>query len=103
MNYLLKSLQKQDQKLDEIKSMLLGQKTVLTFDEATVYTGFSRSHLYKLTSSGKIPHSKPKGKMIFFDKAELTKWLLQNPIKTADEIETEAANHVTLNRNGGVR
>lgn len=103
MDYILKSLQQQDQKLDEIKSMLLGNKTVLTFDETAIYTGFSKSHLYKLTSTGRIPHFKPQGKMIFFNKEELDAWLLQNPVKTTDEIETEAANYVTLNRKGGIR
>ena len=31
----------------------------------------SRSYLYKLTASGNIPHSKPNGKMIFFEKRKL--------------------------------
>lgn len=103
MDFILKSLQQQDQKLDEIKSMLLGQKTVLTFDEAAIFTGFSKSHLYKLTSTGKIPHYKPQGKLIFFNKEDLDAWLLQNPVKTTNDIETEASNYATLKGKGGMR
>ncbi len=103
MDIVIKSLNNQSQKLDEIKSILLSQKAVLTFDEAAIYTGFSRSHLYKLTANGNIPHSKPRGKMIFFEKDILDKWLLQNPVTTSNEIETMASNYVTLHQKGGVR
>ncbi len=101
MDYILKSLNKQEKQLDELKAMLLGQKTVLSFDEAAIYTGFSKSHLYKLTSLGDIPHSKPKGKMIFFHREELDQWLLQNPIKITEVIQSEASNYVTLKGKGG--
>ena len=66
------------ERLDRLEKLLAGHKEVLTFDEACDYTGISRSYLYKLTASGKIPHSKPNGKMIFFDKDEIVRWLLQN-------------------------
>lgn len=54
----------------------LTTKAVLTFQEVLEYTGFSASYLYKLTSLGLIPHNKPRGKMIFFNRLELEKWLL---------------------------
>lgn len=66
------------ERLDRLEKLLIGSKEVLTFDEASDYTGISRSYLYKLTASGKIPHSKPNGKMVFFDKKKLVDWLLQN-------------------------
>lgn len=68
----------------------LCQKNVLTFNEALVYIGLSRSHMYKLTSSRRIPHYKPHGKLIYFDRAELDAWLLQNPVKTKEQLEAEA-------------
>lgn len=81
-------------KLIEIeKTISLSQKDVLTFDEVCTYTGLSRSHLYKLTCANKIPHSKPFGKMLYFERAELNKWLLQNPITTVDEIERQAVDY----------
>ncbi|MEN3322199.1 helix-turn-helix domain-containing protein [Mariniflexile soesokkakense] len=66
------------ERLDRLEKLLVGSKEVLTFDEASDYTGISRSYLYKLTASGKIPHSKPNGKMVFFDKKKLVDWLLQH-------------------------
>lgn len=53
-------------------------KEVLTSDEAARYMGISKSYLYKLTMSGKIPHYKPMGKMCYFNRAELEQWLQQN-------------------------
>jgi excisionase family DNA binding protein len=73
-------------------------KKILNLDELATYTGISKSYLYKLTSQGIIPHSKPFGKMIFFDKEEIDKFLLSNKIKLASEIEMEAATFVTLKK-----
>ncbi|MDA9775360.1 helix-turn-helix domain-containing protein [Algibacter sp.] len=78
------------ERLDRLEKLLIGHKEVLTFDEACDYTGISRSYLYKLTSSGKIPHSKSNGKMLFFEKKKLVDWLLQNNRKSKQELEAEA-------------
>jgi excisionase family DNA binding protein len=78
------------ERLDRLEKLLVGHKEVLTFDEACDYTGISRSYLYKLTASGKIPHSKPNGKMLFFEKKKLVDWLLQNKRKSHQDIEAEA-------------
>ncbi|WP_203296260.1 helix-turn-helix transcriptional regulator [Luteirhabdus pelagi] len=82
------------EKLDRIESLLLGTKQVLTFDEASTYTGISRSYLYKLTSAGIVPHSKPNGKLIFFDINRLNEWLIQNNRKSKSEIKDEALSYV---------
>ena len=39
------------------------------------YLDISQSMLYKLTCNGEIPHFKPRGKTIFFEKKELIKWI----------------------------
>ena len=83
-----------EEKLDKIQSLLLGSKQVLTFEEACEYTGISRSYLYKLTSSGIVPHSKPNGKMIFFDINRLNEWLLSNDRKSKFELRNDALNYV---------
>ena len=90
------SLQTIEQKLTNIENMLVASKEVLTFDGFCQLTGFSRSYAYKLTSAGIVPHSKPNGKNLFFDRAKVQEWLLGKPIKTAAEIKTQAANYVTL-------
>lgn len=86
------------EKLDRIESLLLGSKQVLTLDEACAYTGISRSYLYKLTSAGIVPHSKPNGKLIFFDINRLNEWLLQNNRKSKSKIQNEALSYVLKKR-----
>jgi excisionase family DNA binding protein len=81
---------KLEERLDRIEKLLIGSKNVLTFDEAYDYKGISRSYMYKLTSGGIITHSKPNGKMIFFSKENLDKFLLQNSKKSEFQIESEA-------------
>jgi excisionase family DNA binding protein len=62
------SLKEIAKKLSNIETLLSSTKTVLNFDEAALLTGLSKSYLYKLTSSGMIPHYKPLGKHIFFNR-----------------------------------
>jgi hypothetical protein len=45
-----------------------------------------------------VPHYKPRGKMIYFNRVELEEWLLQNRIATSDEIEAKASKYVTLDK-----
>lgn len=96
----IETLQRLEKKVNNLESCFLGQKAVLTFDEASTYTGFSRSYLYKMTSTGKIPCFKPQGKMIFFDRLLLENWLLKNQAEK-EEIDRAASTYVTLNRRGG--
>jgi excisionase family DNA binding protein len=81
------------QQLDRIEAAALGQKNVLNFDEACRYIGISHSDMYKRTSNREIPHFKPRGKMVFFDRVELENYLKKNPIATADEIAQQAVKH----------
>jgi predicted DNA-binding transcriptional regulator AlpA len=86
--------------LDRIEAAALGQKNVLNFSEACRFTGLSSSHLYKLTSTQQVPYFKPNQKLIYFDRVEIEKWLLQNRIPTTAEIEQQAANYI---RKGGIK
>lgn len=90
-----------DKRLSNIETLLISRKTVLNFDELALYTGLSKSYLYKLSSSGGIPVYKPNGKNIYADKEEIDRWLLQNKKKSNAETENEAATFVTLNKGGG--
>ncbi len=87
-----------NEKLNNIERLLLGSKKVLTFDEACDYTGISRSYLYKLTAAGKIPHSKPNGKLIYFDIDRLNKWLLRNDRKSTCETNDQAIEYILRKR-----
>ncbi len=66
------------ERLDRLEKLLIANKKVLTFEETCDYTGISRSYLYKLTAAGIIPHSKPNGKLIFFEREKIVRWLLRN-------------------------
>lgn len=65
-------------------------KNVLTTEEAAVYTGYSVSYIYKLTSAKQIPHFKPTGKACFFNREELEEWMQRNRIATLEELDARA-------------
>lgn len=85
------------EQLNRIESLLISTKKVLTFDDVVAYTGFKPSYLYKLTSSFTIPHSKPGGGKLFFEKEDVDNWLLANKRKTHDQIDQEASTYLTRN------
>ena len=67
--------------LQELKKLtLISAKTALTVEDATFFTGLSKSHIYKLLMNNSIPHYKTK-KLIYFDKGALTLWMLRNKVK----------------------
>ena len=88
---------------DAVKMAGLTTKEVLTFDEAATFTGLSKSYLYKLTSSQRVPHYKPTGKLCYFNRAELQAWLQQNRVSTSDEIAEKAQSYCMANSKGGVK
>lgn len=76
---------------DLITANIIGTtKEVLTSDEAARYMGVSKSYLYKLTMRQQIPHYKPMGKMVYFNRLELENWLQNNRVSTEDEISEKA-------------
>jgi excisionase family DNA binding protein len=82
-------------RLDSIETLLKVQKTQpFTFGEAADYLRLSKSYLYKLTSKGQIGHYKPQGKLIYFEKSELDRWILRNRICTDTELEEIAVDKV---------
>ena len=80
---------------------LLGAKNVLNLDDVALLTGLSKSHLYKLTSTKQIPHYKPNTKAVYFDRAEIEKWMLQNRVTTQAEAEQQAIAYVV--KKGGAK
>ncbi len=67
------------------------QKEILSLQEACIYLCISQSYMYKLTSSRKIPHYSPMGKLIFFKRTELDEWVFKNRRSTLEEINSEAS------------
>lgn len=68
-------------------------KEVLTSEEAARYMGISKSYLYKLTMTRKIPHYKPMGKVCYFNRKELEGFLQGNRVATAAEISSKAQSY----------
>ena len=95
----LETLQKQDERLKNIETLLFAQKNVLNLDEVCSLTGLSKSHIYKLTCWGKIPYYK-QAKHLYFDRAEIENWLKENRFKTNDELVRTASKRVTITGKG---
>lgn len=79
--------------IQQIKDRIWTVKEVLTVSEASAYLGLSESYIYKLTSLKQIPHYKPNGKLVYFNRKELCEWAMRNQIQTVGptaRIESEA-------------
>lgn len=77
-------------RISDLEENIFTTKRVLTFAEACIYLGVSESHLYKLTAQQEVPHFKPRGKLIYFERIELENWLLSRKVPTMKE-QMEAA------------
>lgn len=70
--------------------MTLSERTPMTVEQAAIFTGFTKSYLYHLIHTGKIPSYKPdmsrQGKVILC-KEELTAFCFQNRRASNDEVQ----------------
>ena len=89
-----KRMQYIEANLELIKTLLMGDKKILTLEETCNYTGYTKSYMYKLTSGQQIPNMK-RGKKVFFDKDEIDAWIRYNKVI---DIQTEAKNLTANNK-----
>ena len=68
------------ERLKSLEDAIYTTKEILNMKDVCQYLDISQSLLYKLTCTGEIPHFKPRGKMIFFEKKELIAWIKRNKI-----------------------
>ena len=68
------------ERLNSLEDAIYTTKEILNMKDVCQYLDISQSLLYKLTCTGEIPHFKPRGKMIFFEKKELIAWIKRNKI-----------------------
>jgi excisionase family DNA binding protein len=54
--------------------VIYNNKEWLNIDEVAMYTGYKKKTIYNLTHDNKIPHNKPRGKLLF-KRIEVDKWL----------------------------
>lgn len=73
-----------NERLKSIEETLYTTKDILNMQEVCQYLDISQSLLYKLTCSGEIPHFKPRGKMIFFEKKELIEWIKKGNLLSSE-------------------
>ena len=77
-------------RVTDLENVLNVAKDVMNLEEAALFTGMSKSSLYKLTHRQVIPHYKPNGKLIYFEKTELLNWMRQNRTSSSTEIGEKA-------------
>ena len=69
-----------NERLKSLEDAIYTTKEILNMKDVCHYLDISQSLLYKLTCTGEIPHFKPRGKMIFFEKKELIAWIKRNKV-----------------------
>jgi excisionase family DNA binding protein len=91
---IMEQLERIEQKLDNLWSALLHQKTVLSITEAADFTGLSVSYLYKLIHFNKISYSKPNGKRVYFERRKLEEWMANGSIESSEEMLKKVNAHM---------
>ena len=66
---------------------------IMDINAASKYLSLSKSFMYKLTHTRKIPHYK-HCKHLYFKKDELNEWIAKGKIMTREEIEREASAYI---------
>jgi excisionase family DNA binding protein len=84
------------ERLDRIERLVGAEDELMDTHAAAKLLGLSRSYLLKLTMKRALPFSKPGGKKILFSRRQLIEWAKGSRVKTAGEIDAEAASIVTL-------
>ncbi len=77
-----------------IKEQTILRKEILTLEEASMYLGFSKSSIYKLTSKRSIPFYSPGGKKLYFKRSEIDAWIYQSKVISSDEIQIETDDYL---------
>lgn len=76
-----------DIRLKNIEKMtILAAKRMLSVKDVALLTGFAESYIRKLVEESRIPHYRPLGKMIFFDRDEVESFLRTNRVPSVAEL-----------------
>ena len=92
---LLLKVESFEHRIEVLENILNVAKEVLNLEEASLFLDISKSSLYKMTHKHELPFYRPNGKLIYFEKAELLKWMRQN--RNMSEAETKEAAAQKLN------
>jgi excisionase family DNA binding protein len=89
-------------KLTKIEQFtMLGVKNALTMDDAALLTGLSKSTIYKMVCRKTIPYYKSQGgKLTYFERESLNKWMLNVRVATTEETDQVAATYLATGKMG---
>ena len=76
-------------RLERLERLATLNKSVLDINETAMLTGYSVKYLRLLISQRDIPHYR-RGNRLFFCRAELENWMMQQRIPTNEEIRIKA-------------
>ena len=68
---------------------------MLSVAQASEYSGFSKSFIYKITSSNEVPFYKPNGKTIFFKRSDIDEFLCRKKVLSNHELRMDANNSLS--------
>jgi len=88
------------EKIDHLDEAALVKKKVFNVANLRMYTGWSLSKIYKLTSARLIPFSKPTNGSLFFEREKIEEWLLKNPSYAEEELEEKVNAHLKKHYRG---
>lgn len=86
-----------EERIKALEKIFLCQKEIFNLDEAAMFIGVSKSNLYKMTAYRKIPHYKPAGRYIYFERAELDNWIREGAVKTEEQLNDQANAYTMTN------
>jgi excisionase family DNA binding protein len=72
----------------------------MSVQDLCTFLGVSKSFIYKLSSLNVLPKYCPNGKILFFKKTDVIKWIEKNRIPSDDELQAEADLILYKNKKG---
>jgi excisionase family DNA binding protein len=71
------------------------KNNLLTTAEAAEYIGVTLSYMHKMMMNKTIAYYKPNGKLCYFEKEDLDRWLRRIRIASIEEVEQDAIAYMT--------
>lgn len=76
-----------DKRLKHIEGLsVLSAKEVLSVKDVSLLTGLKESYIRKLVEQCRLPHYRPMGKRIYFEKSDIYSFLRTNRVPSVTEI-----------------
>lgn len=76
-------------------------KPMLNVQEAAMFMGVSTHFVYKLMCAHVLPYSKPHGKLVYFDRNDLVRYMKKNHVMSDEEVCNEASRMESRSKKGG--